>query len=269
MVGNYNREAPPFDLTANDWPSFSSQRFKTDEDIRPYTRENPFDYSKPLPGIPYERPDPEPHQGPSKSFSSALLPDIRGLARRMSNSLRIGTSKSGKDGNRDRISQLSLPLDALPAQTPNKQEFGSKSKSSSWFRTPASLRHRHERPSLDMLKSTTPLPLKLTNTSPIPGHGSEPPVLPAHTSGSAARASAAAQNGMMGVAQVLISKADARASDNKLSRDSESGIGIDMRDRPDNNGEDSTAIVRRGKHLFFFGYVTRSNCYRSNGMLAS
>lgn len=80
---------------------------------------------------------------------------------------------------------------------------------------------------------------------PIPGHGSEPPVFPNDIySGAAARAAAAAQNQM--------AKAEREAEktvDIYLTQDSESGIGIDIRDRSDfSNAE--LALLRLGKDLY-------------------
>jgi hypothetical protein len=264
MVGSYSERPPPFDLMANDWPLVGGPRFKTDDDINPHSLESPFDYSKPLPVLP----DTEPRHRSAKSFSSTLLPDVRGLARRLSNSLRIGGSKSGKDNTREQLKKQLLSPDVSATPYQNKPEYGSKSKGSGWFRSPASLRHRHARPSLDLL-SPTPQNLTRTNTFPIPGHGSEPPVLPNESSGSAARASAAAQNEMLGVAQFLISKADARAMDNRLPRDSESGIGIDMRDRANGTGEEDVTIIRRGMITFLRGLDMKSHSCRSDAIPTS
>ncbi|CAL5867570.1 uncharacterized protein PFLUO_LOCUS1789 [Penicillium psychrofluorescens] len=62
---------------------------------------------------------------------------------------------------------------------------------------------------------------------PIPGHGLEPPVFPNDIySGAAARAAAAAQNQM-----AKAEREAAKTVDIHLTQDSESGIGIDLRDR--------------------------------------
>jgi F-box and WD-40 domain protein 1/11 len=62
--------------------------------------------------------------------------------------------------------------------------------------------------------------------------------------GAAARAAAAAQNEIVKVGRVT-SKVDSKVLDFKLSRDSESGIGIDMRDRAESS-EIELAVVRIG-----------------------
>ncbi|KAF7586930.1 hypothetical protein BBP40_008004 [Aspergillus hancockii] len=63
--------------------------------------------------------------------------------------------------------------------------------------------------------------------APIPGNGFEPPVFPDNIyAGAAARAAAAAQNEL-----ARAERDGAKHSDTRLTRDSESGIGIDLRDR--------------------------------------
>lgn len=83
--------------------------------------------------------------------------------------------------------------------------------------------------------------------TPIPGHGHEPPILPNHQfSGAAARAAAAAQNERMELARLELARAEReRFLDSKLPLDSESGIGIDLRDRSDQSEVD-LGIVRIG-----------------------
>ena len=80
---------------------------------------------------------------------------------------------------------------------------------------------------------------------PIPGHGLEPPILPNDKfAGSAARAAAAAQNEL---ARVEMAKAerDVRKSDTRVTQDSESGIGIDLRDPSDKS---DLSCVRIGRN---------------------
>ncbi|KAJ5239941.1 hypothetical protein N7468_004560 [Penicillium chermesinum] len=76
--------------------------------------------------------------------------------------------------------------------------------------------------------------------TPIPGHGQEPPILPNHKgAGAAARAAAAAQNERMELAKLELARAEReRFLDSKLPQDSESGIGIDLRDRSDLSKEE-------------------------------
>ena len=75
----------------------------------------------------------------------------------------------------------------------------------------------------------------------IPGIGVEPPQVPdSTTSGAAARAAAAAQN------QILRSSQNTRLAEPKVARDSESGIGIEVRDGGGENSETAIPVVRRG-----------------------
>lgn len=71
--------------------------------------------------------------------------------------------------------------------------------------------------------------------APIPGRGSEPPILPDDKyAGAAARAAAAAQNERMEMIKTEMARAEReKSSDLRLTQDSESGIGIDLRDRSD------------------------------------
>lgn len=70
-------------------------------------------------------------------------------------------------------------------------------------------------------------------SSPIPGIGIEPPIIPDNlTSGAAARAAAATQN------EILECVRNLRLTESKIRRDSESGIGIEMREQ----GTDSVDI---------------------------
>lgn len=81
---------------------------------------------------------------------------------------------------------------------------------------------------------------------PIPGNGSEPPVFPNDlTTGAAARAAAAAQNEMAKVER-MGSRVDSKLFDLGITRDSESGIGIDLLDRSEISDSES-AILRIGK----------------------
>lgn len=74
--------------------------------------------------------------------------------------------------------------------------------------------------------------------SPRPGTGMKPPRIPDDMmSGAAARAAAATQN------EILESVRNLRLLEPKIPRDSESGIGIEMRDRWE---EDEDEVVRKG-----------------------
>lgn len=85
---------------------------------------------------------------------------------------------------------------------------------------------------------------------PIPGSGSEPPVVPGDLSrGAAARAAAAAQNEMIKAERVRSNSTDRRVDDGlgvKPSLDYESGIEINMEDHADIS-DDELNVVRKGE----------------------
>lgn len=82
---------------------------------------------------------------------------------------------------------------------------------------------------------------------PSPGIGIEPPQVPnSTTSGAAARAAVAAQN------EMLESARNMRLSEPIVTKDSESGIGIEVRDRRGESTDNTTPVVRRGSWLRFF-----------------
>lgn len=183
----------------------------------------------------------EPSSGhrSSKSFSSLRhgVGGLRALGRRLSVSLR---SKSSKHG-------LSAPLEeaAEDESAARRQFYGSWEGRSrtSWFK------HHgiHRRPSLPTVTALQSLyaPAGYVLT-PIPGNGTEPPILPDDPfGGAAARAAAAAQN-ELAKAERTASKADSKIWDGKVTRDSESGIGIDLRDRSEMSDAE-LAVVRIGK----------------------
>ena len=68
-----------------------------------------------------------------------------------------------------------------------------------------------------------------------------------HTSGAAARAAAAAQNEFGIFARALVTRGDNRTSGLKTTEDSESGIGIDLRDRVEETTEAAVPVVRQGQ----------------------
>lgn len=83
---------------------------------------------------------------------------------------------------------------------------------------------------------------------PIPGHGLAPPILPNDKfAGSAARAAAAAQNEAARLESAKTER-DLQNSDVRVTQDSESGIGIDLRDR---SGQSYLTCVRIGKNPEF------------------
>lgn len=85
--------------------------------------------------------------------------------------------------------------------------------------------------------------------APIPGHGLAPPILPNDKfSGAAARAAAAAQNEQMELARQLARAERDKALEPIVTQDSESGIGIDLRDPSDINTQ--LGLLRIGKSSY-------------------
>lgn len=117
----------------------------------------------------------------------------------------------------------------------------SHSKSSAWLRRCVSATFRHPRRPSALLPPHDDASIHVGYLdTPIPGIGIEPPIIPDNlTSGAAARAAAATQN------EVLECVRNLRLTDPKIPRDSESGIGIEMRER----GEESIdiPIPRKGQ----------------------
>jgi F-box and WD-40 domain protein 1/11 len=85
--------------------------------------------------------------------------------------------------------------------------------------------------------------------APIPGRGQEPPILPnSRFGGAAARAAAAAQNEQMEVARMAKAERESnKILEIRIPQDSESGIGIDLRDRSEVSDVDLPGIRRLGK----------------------
>lgn len=171
---------------------------------------------------------------PSKSFNNLRHPvdGFRALRRRLSVSLRSKSSKQSlrpslDDGHFERNkSQLSIS-GSWEARFKNP-----------WLRT-QSVNRRPSHNSISALHSFY-VPSGSV-ASPVPGHGHEPPILPQDMGGgSAARAAAAAQNEMTRVER---DNAKYRDTHLCLCLDSESGIGIDLRDRSDRS-ETELSVVR-------------------------
>lgn len=115
------------------------------------------------------------------------------------------------------------------------------SKSSGWLRRCVSATFRHPRRPSALLPPHDDASIHVDYlTTPIPGIGIEPPIIPDNlTSGAAARAAAATQN------EILECVRNLRLTEPKIPRDSESGIGIEVRER----GEESIdiPIPRKGQ----------------------
>lgn len=103
----------------------------------------------------------------------------------------------------------------------------SHSKASGWLRRCVSATFRHpRRPSASLQFHDDASFHTDYLTAPIPGIGIEPPIIPDNlTSGAAARAAAATQN------EILECVRNLRLTEPQIRRDSESGIGIEMRER--------------------------------------
>ncbi|PWY92353.1 F-box and WD40 domain protein [Aspergillus heteromorphus CBS 117.55] len=155
-------------------------------------------------------PEPVPRRRGAKSFSNLRHPvdGLRALGRRLSVTLR---SKSSRHS-------------AQPHPEDSRH---------SWY-TETSI---NRRPSLNSVSSLHGF--YAPATAPIPGNGLEPPVFPnSFYAGAAARAAAAAQNELTRALREGL-----KLSDAKLTQDSESGIGIDLRDRSELS-DPALAVVR-------------------------
>lgn len=126
------------------------------------------------------------------------------------------------------------------------------SKASEWLRRAASTRFGHRRHSSSApTASSGQRPEMSYNTASGCHMLKELPAWDSfdysHTSGAAARAAAAAQNEFSSSARTLVTRADSRFSDLKTTGDSESGIGIDLRDRMEEITDAATPVVRQGQ----------------------
>ena len=175
-----------------------------------------------------------PRQSPRLSLSIKLgVNELRSLGRRMSASMR-GKGSKVKPDTTNVSHAASMSADLSQHLTDPWQEETAKSKTRTWFRSSSARR----RPSLPLLNSSTNTePPRYSVVGPVPGSRRGPPILPDDLqSGASARAAAAAQNEALYTTHRLSLATDldslqCRTSDLKLTRDSESGIGIDMRDR--------------------------------------
>jgi F-box and WD-40 domain protein 1/11 len=190
---------------------------------------------------------PHPRRSPSISLSIRNgVHELRSLGRRMSASVRGKGSKPKPD-----------PTDLLRAGIMSHttshqsidpwQESPSRSKAKGWFRAP----HARRRPSLPLLNQNGLFdPPKYNIVGPVPGSRHGPPILPHDMqSGAGARAAAAAQNEAFQSTHRLITTPStiellqSQTAGLKLTRDSESGIGIDMHNR-DGSVEGSIDVIR-------------------------
>lgn len=185
----------------------------------------------------------------SKSFSSLRhgVSELRAVARRLSFTIRHKPSRPVLEIPGERESGDTAGWGSA-SHHPGGEGYDRERPKTGWFRSQRERAHR--RPSLSSLNALNSFYNPTYHvTSPIPGHGAEPPILPESlAAGSAARAAAAAQNEMAKVGRV-VSKGDPRVFDSRRCTDSESGIGIDMRDRVDGS-DTERELVRQGMYTF-------------------
>lgn len=193
------------------------------------------------------------HQ-PTKHFSGLYhaLDEIRAVSRRASMSIRR------KNILRPRV--WDTPVDGDPTAEGNRPStsWSMRLKPSTFARTHGWLRRaasasfgQRERLSTNTSPTSSCSPAEPSVPSPVPGSGLDPPILPfSRTSGAAARAAAAAQNEILGAGRVWGLKDNTYLAEPKVTRDSESGIGIDLRDRIDEAPDAETSIVRIGRTAF-------------------
>lgn len=181
-------------------------------------------------------PYPVPRRRGAKSFSSLRHPvdGLRTLGRRLSVTLRHKSSRQPVQSLQD-----SSPIE--PTGHKNGAATGTRHTRSKSNYLDGRLFHRRASansvpPLQNFYTPTAPVP------APIPGNGLEPPILPDDIcAGAAARAAAAAQNELARAERVT-----SHTSESKLARDTESGIGIDLRDCSEISDADYDA-VRIGK----------------------
>jgi F-box and WD-40 domain protein 1/11 len=193
-----------------------------------------------------------PRRRAAKSFSSLRHPmdGLVALGRRLSVSMRNKTSKQNL-----RVPELEDDSECSceSGYYHHAMSHGSNHKrngvSGSWAprsRARSNGISINRRPSLNSVSALQSFYAPTSSVhGPIPGHGLEPPILPNDKfAGSAARAAAAAQNEM---ARVELAKAerDLEKSDTRVTQDSESGIGIDLRGSSD---QSDLSCVRIGKN---------------------
>lgn len=178
-------------------------------------------------------PDAMPRRRSAKSFSSLRHPmdGLVALGRRLSVTLRHKSSKNNfqMPGEANDDSQY-YTIEAHPGHKRNVASHSWDKRSRAWSNSYSINR----RPSLNSVSALHGFYAPTASVpTPIPGHGMEPPILPTDKSaGAAARAAAAAQNEMVRLELAKLEREfPAKVSDVKL--DSESGIGIDLRDRSD------------------------------------
>jgi F-box and WD-40 domain protein 1/11 len=193
-------------------------------------------------------PEPSARRRSAKSFSSLRhgVDGLHALGRRLSVTIRRKSPKHNLHIH---------PGEAYLEEPTAKHQVNSGSwdgKSKSCWRRGHSVNRRPSLHSISALQGFYASVGYITQSAPRNGY--EPPILPDDfCGGAAARAAAAAQN-EMAKAKRIISRGDSVIHDLKLTRDSESGIEIDIRDRSEIS-DDETTVVRIGKTR-----ITSSSC---------
>jgi F-box and WD-40 domain protein 1/11 len=171
-------------------------------------------------------PEPVPRRREAKSFSNLRHPvdGLRALGRRLSVTIRNRSARHAT------LCHHQEDLDGLS----HEQEY-TPGKRHSWCKGTSANR----RPSHNSVLALHDFDAPTASVyAPIPGNGFEPPVFPDNIyAGAAARAAAAAQNEL-----ARAERDGAKHSDTRLTRDSESGIGIDLRDRSELSDLDLTIL---------------------------
>ncbi|KKZ67808.1 hypothetical protein EMCG_06574 [[Emmonsia] crescens] len=184
----------------------------------------------------------------SKSFSNlrhGVTHELRAVARRLSLTVRHKSSKHN----------LAVPMEGNDDGNTSDDYRSADSGAVVGFRT----RRSFHRPSLNGLNALSrygsppspPPPLPYV-TDPIPGNGSDPPILPDDLSrGAAARAAAAAQNEMVKIGRVtsrgdskIFGSETAPLEESDVPGDSESGIDVNLQNNID-VCEDDLEVVRK------------------------
>lgn len=196
-------------------------------------------------------PDAVPRRRAAKSFSSLRHPvdGLVALGRRLSVSIRTKSSKQNLRVPGEGEEDSECHYRHVSGQQAHKRNVVSGSwghRSRAWSNSVSINR----RPSLNSVSALHGFYAPTaTVPAPIPGHGLEPPILPNDMyAGSAARAAAAAQNEQIQQAKLELARAEQdllEKADMRLTQDSESGIGIDLRDYSDSSNTDLN-IVRIG-----------------------
>jgi F-box and WD-40 domain protein 1/11 len=198
-------------------------------------------------------PEAVPRRRTAKSFSSLRHPmdGLVALGRRLSVTLRNKSSKQNLRVHGEEQNDESRHYHHATSTSGHKRNAASGSwgmRSRAWSHGP-NAGSINRRPSLNSPSALHGFYVPTASIpAPIPGHGFEPPILPNDIyAGAAARAAAAAQNEQMELARLELAKTERDLikglPEMRLTQDSESGIGIDLRD-PSEITDSELDIVR-------------------------